>query len=533
MSETRPATSEPAEEFQVSRVEKRAVPTSGDRLRFVLAGARIRLTKLWTTVVEFARWIERTGRDVQPDADAPSLRIHVEPDGGAELIGPPEAGESFRADAWRPLWRFLSSLGLCRIELDPRLESNQVVDVLVMLYACRRDLAAGRAESRPARMLRGERGLVHACAETRVDDGRLTVRYTYCTTRLSGLVAWFERRQRRLQDHRALYRAAPRYALLFAGIIVASFVIYSLYDSFWFHVVVTTVGAGILFGLTYLFFLTIGGLEYDNEEKNHRLERAYAEVQRYTERVRHDLSRARTVQQRLLPDSGDMPRTDRLEWAMSFIPESEVGGDYFDVSELPDGRVAVLFTDVSGHGMSAALVTAIIKTVFTRYASEGGDEIGFMRELNLRLCEMTPDDSFAAAVLMVLNPSDGRLVYVNCGHNPEPLRIAAGSGEVDTLRDSRGRLLGVLDELDADASHYALRAGDTLLLVTDGIVEAVNGDRAQYGKERLEQFLAACPDRSPQRLVEELEEEMRSFIGGARQTDDRTMLAVRLRPDAA
>jgi sigma-B regulation protein RsbU (phosphoserine phosphatase) len=285
-----------------------------------------------------------------------------------------------------------------------------------------------------------------------------------------------------------------------------------------------------LFATLFLLLMSIGSVRYDNEEKAHRLTLAYERLRRYADRIARDLRRARSLQEKLLPDGSKMPLPDRLEWAWSFVPEAEVGGDYFDAAALDDSRVAILFTDVSGHGMSAALVTAIIKTAFEGWKDGGLPMTEFAQTLNRLLCNLTPTESFAAVVLATYDARTQQLSYVNCGHNPVPIRLRVdGEDEIRALDQANARILGVLEQTRFEEAREPLRSGDTVLFVTDGIIEATDEDGALYGSDRLHEYLRDRRGEAPQSLVTGVIEQVQSFTGGREQTDDRTILAFRVR----
>ena len=116
--------------------------------------------------------------------------------------------------------------------------------------------------------------------------------------------------------------------------------------------------------MVYVFFMVAGSVEYDNEEKDYQLTRAYREVKSYADQIKANLNRGQVIQHKFLPDLENGRLSEHVNWASNFDPVEEVGGDYYDVQHLDDNRIAILFSDVSGHGMAAAFVTGILKTTF-------------------------------------------------------------------------------------------------------------------------------------------------------------------------
>jgi serine phosphatase RsbU (regulator of sigma subunit) len=516
--------SSPEPEHQANAGRASVTAAALDAARYRLAATRLRMSPLWAEITGFARWLED---DALPDR-LETVQIRLE-DGGPTILGDSDRQP---AGSWNRLWGFLRGVGIRELELDPRLESNQVVDVLTLIYAERRALHDGcgpRRPSHPAARVLSPDGLDLACTVTRLDRGRLTISYSYCMTQFSRLVKWFKERQTHLRDHRALFRAAPRYAVLVGMGPLAVFLLYALHVNWMLLLVSSLLGSAAMFGATYVFFMTVGSLEYDNEEKSHTLKQVNAQLKVYNDRIRSDMDRARIVQQRLLPDLGAMPLADRLEWAASFVPQEQVGGDYFDASPTTQGHVAVVFADVSGHGLGAALVTAIIKTTFEGWLEREDGLVSFVRLLNRHLFEFTPLQSFAAVAVGIYDPDLRTFCYCNCGHSPYPYLIAAADRELHPLDAAQEIILGVDPEIDPQPATVNLERGDTLLFATDGITEARDKDDEEFDEARLEQYLAGHREVPLRSLVSGLVDAVQQFTGGAEQGDDQTIFAVRVR----
>lgn len=501
-----------------------------ETLRLRWAGMRLRTTPLWPEIRTFGEWLESQCFPAAGKAGLKRVLLEIEPNGRVNAFGfrpPAPPGPLVRLSA------FLGRICIRQLQLDRRLESNQFSDVMALLYAHRRALtnrSESSADRRGLSALWGQAGLDVACTRTHILADRLVVSYSYCATRFSRLVRWFERRYRHFQDHRAIFHAAPRYAVVPGLIAVGLAVAYALADSWWALAAVTVLAAAALSAIAYLFFMIVGSVEYDNEEKAHRLVEAYDELKRNADRIRADLRRARDVQQKILPELANMPLAERADWAGSFVPAEEVGGDYFDVLALGDHRAAILFADVSGHGMAAAFITAILKTSFQAWADNGGSMPELLSTVNRNLCRLTPEESYAALFAAIYDADSGRLSYVNCGHNPEPWRIPARADEpIARLAGARAFLLGVIEDPDFQLTSQHLQPGDTVLLVTDGLVEARNMYDKRYGGQNLEDFLQAHRGRPVKELVELVTREVTNFARGGEQTDDRTVLAFQIR----
>jgi serine phosphatase RsbU (regulator of sigma subunit) len=479
----------------------------------------------------FADQMETLGQAMIKAGREHSLRISLSSTGAPSFI-PVDKSITADFEGHDQLWAFLRQVGVHAINLEPRLESNQIVDVFQVLFASRRHLhrsAAGHSTHGLAAALQSPAGLAFACTVTRLNDGVLTVSYSYCRTRLSRLVTWFERRHPRLADHRALFWAAPRYGLLMGVMVILPFALYMLSGTRLALLAATTASALIVFAFSHLFFMTIGGLVYDNEEQGHQLQRAYAQLGLYAARIQQDLKRARRVQQQLLPDLKHMPVPTKLEWAARFLPESEVGGDYFDAALLDSRRVAIVFADVSGHGMSAALGTTIIKMAFLDWVEQNQDLSRFLEQLNLRLHRVTPQESFAAVFACIVDTETWRMTYKNCGHNPQPYVIRADGSAPEKLDQAADILLGIQERLDEPVATMTLRSGDALVFASDGLTESSNDTDDMFGTSRLEQVLAEYRGSSLDVLLDHTIDAVDEFSAGMQVHDDRTILAVRLR----
>jgi len=496
--------------------------------RLAMAALLIRANPLWKDIKTFSGWFENECRLIDSDEYQDAIRIEIGCEGFARM---PDGNELTPLQNWRRLWTFLSDFGVRHVELDSRLESNQVSDVLTLLFACRRDLRQEKprsADSLAAR-LRDDGGVTFACALTRIHGDTLSVTYSYCMTRFSRLVSWFKKRQRHLQDHRALFRAAPRYGVVLGLAPVGIFLLYYVNGGFWALMIASLLAAAGVFATTYFFFMTVGSLVYDNEEKAFRLEKANGQLRLYADWIHGDMERARTVQQMLLPDLTNMPLADRLEWGASFVPEEEVGGDYFDAELLDADRVAVLFADVSGHGLSAALITAIIKTTFQSWTERGGTLEDFLCVLNQRLFNLTPSQSFAAVAMGIFDVSRMVFTYCNCGHNPEPYLVSNTEGRPVPLDGARNVILGVLEEFTPITAKLQLQSGDMLFFATDGITEATNSFGEEFETDGLEEFLANHRNLSVEGIVNRLINDVERYSEDSVENDDRAVLAFRLR----
>ncbi|MHC4474914.1 MAG: PP2C family protein-serine/threonine phosphatase [Planctomycetota bacterium] len=494
----------------------------------------LRRSALWKEIQCFGRWLESDAAKVADEANQSTILIELGSNGTVEALRIGRRKHPHVLDGYQRLWDFLYSLGVRRLKLDERLESNQIEDIFALLYSHRRRLQkrdSSRANHGAVRRLLSEEGVHIACTNTFIRGETLSISYSYCVTQFSRLVRWFEQKNRTFSDHRALFYAAPRYALLVGLVAACPGVIFAWLHGDWYLLVISGLVALALTGLLYLFLMVIGSVEYDNEEKAYRLGRAYGELKSYTARIQADISKARIIQERFLPDSMNMPFPEQINWACSFVPAEQVGGDYFDVCVLDDTRAAILFSDVSGHGMSAAFLTAILKTTFRAWTNDSEKSLTeLVRQLNLALCGLAPDDSFAAAFVGIYDASTGEFCYVNAGHHPEPWRIPAKNDEpICSLSDARAMILGVQEDVVIGSSRQTLEPGEIILFVSDGIIENRDADGELYGADKFERFVSSNRQSGVEDLVALTVNEMSDFSKDAEPSDDRTILAFQIK----
>lgn len=244
--------------------------------------------------------------------------------------------------------------------------------------------------------------------------------------------------------------------------------------------------------------------------------------------IARELAVAHQVQQNLLPRRA--PRVESYEFFAHYEPANEVGGDYYDYVALPGGRVGVVVADVSGKGVSASLLMARLSAE-TRFclALERAPASAVGR-LNRVFCEAGFDDRFVTLVLCVLDPRRHEVAIVNAGHVP-PL-VRRRDGRVEPVgEEAAGLPIGVSDTVDYEQSAIKLAPGETIILLTDGVTEAMNDQEKLYGIERVRERLSAPAD-DVAALGRRLVEDVKAFAGGRRQSDDICLACFGRRPKA-
>jgi len=243
---------------------------------------------------------------------------------------------------------------------------------------------------------------------------------------------------------------------------------------------------------------------------------------RERQRLEQELSIAREIQLALIPEGlQDYPN---FSVAGFHRPCNEVGGDYFDVFPVPDGRIALLIADVSGKGLGAALVTTILQGALSGITLDV-DPARVFDYLNQLLCSRTAIGRYVTMFFALVDPG-GTLEFIRAGH-PSPLLMRQGT--VSELYSEGSFPVGLVEEASYTSSRFQLEPGDTLLLYTDGVTEAENSFRELYQEARLKEAFRQYKDVPLKAIQEGILGTIESFAEGASQSDDVTLLLVRYR----
>ncbi len=233
-----------------------------------------------------------------------------------------------------------------------------------------------------------------------------------------------------------------------------------------------------------------------------------------------EMRQAGRVQRELLPEQ--LPAVEGLELGASYVTCSRAGGDYYQVLPLPEGRWGLFLADVSGHGVGAAVGTAMLHTLLHSCPDPGAAPSRVLAQIDRHLRVVAPDGMFATAFYGIYDPADRRLTYSLAGH-PLPL-LRRRNLDVRELDRTGGLPLGVTGPEAWTDKDVRLLPGDALLLYTDGIVEGMNAAGEMFGPERLADTVRMGPRRAG-RLVQHVERHFQNFRGDVADMDDRTLLA--------
>ncbi|NIR48798.1 SpoIIE family protein phosphatase [candidate division KSB1 bacterium] len=246
---------------------------------------------------------------------------------------------------------------------------------------------------------------------------------------------------------------------------------------------------------------------------------------REQERVKRELEIAREVQHKLLPRA--MPHLPGFEFDGVCQSALEVGGDYFDFFHIQPGKLGIVIADVSGKGTSASFYMAEIKGMMSTLVTVYESPKKLLEELNKRLCMSLDRKMFATMIYGVLDVTSRSFAFVRAGHNS--LLHISESGDCALLTPS-GIGLG-LDDSDIfaetlDESVISINKGDNLLFFTDGITESMNHNREEFGEDRLLNIIRSNGASNALSLREKIFGEIETFVNGAKQHDDLTMVVV-------
>jgi sigma-B regulation protein RsbU (phosphoserine phosphatase) len=237
-------------------------------------------------------------------------------------------------------------------------------------------------------------------------------------------------------------------------------------------------------------------------------------------RVRDELEVARELQAELLPRQ--VPDLPGYRFAHSYRTANEVGGDYYDFLTLPDGRLALMVGDASGHGMAAGLVMAIANATWKTALDLDPAPERVLALLNRTLCRTRGKRTFMSVFCALLDPTTGQLEYVSAGH-PFPF-LRRADGRVEELGVG-GLPLGIRESLKVQPGTTTLAPGDLLVLYTDGLVEATDPRGAEaFGFDRLKALVAA--GGAPQPLHDRILDAFDLHVAGEPLLDDLTLVVV-------
>jgi len=260
-----------------------------------------------------------------------------------------------------------------------------------------------------------------------------------------------------------------------------------------------------------------------------RLTTAIGEEIAQRERLNRELEIAREVQERLFPQ--ELPPIPGLDYRGRCRPAREVGGDYYDFLELPEGKLGVAIGDVSGKGIGAALMMAALEASLRGQAPLTGSNLAeLMGRLNRLVYESSSANRYATFFYAQYDSKSRQLIYVNAGHNPPfVLRKTAGDWLVTRL-EAGGAVVGLLRDFPYQQGSFGLEPDDLLVAFTDGVSEAMNTTDQEWGEEQLIETAKVCHTLPTGEIITTIMAAADAFAAGAPQHDDMTLVVLRVMP---
>ena len=243
-------------------------------------------------------------------------------------------------------------------------------------------------------------------------------------------------------------------------------------------------------------------------------------------RISTELNLASSIQEGLLP-SGTNIYSGRKDFDLhaSMVPAKEVGGDFYDYFLIGKDHIGLVMADVSGKGVPAAILMALVKTLIKNRLLGGDGPAEALKKVNDQISANNPNNMFITVWAAKINLSTGRWTEVNAGH--EYSYVGKKGGAYEKIRYKHDIALGIREGISFNEHGYELGHGDMLFVYTDGITEATSTKKELFGDERLKKALNKAGDQDPKELIETVGEEVRDFVGAEPQFDDITMMAFR------
>ncbi|HVP44507.1 MAG TPA: GAF domain-containing protein [Terriglobales bacterium] len=254
--------------------------------------------------------------------------------------------------------------------------------------------------------------------------------------------------------------------------------------------------------------------------------RLYEQVTRQEARLGRDLSMAREIQFRLLPQC--CPTMNRAELAAKFVPAQTIGGDMYDFLEYSSRSVAIVIGDVSGKGAPAALYAALVSGMLRSNADMEPAPNEMLSMINLALAERAVDAQFVSIIYAVWSDEDGLMRISNSGL-PRP--IYCRGAKVEAL-ESTGLPLGLFADAEYDEISLRPAPDDVFVFFSDGITDAVSSDGDLFGRSRIEQIVEASCTRSADDIVTAIFDAVARHAAGSDPFDDQTVVAIKIKPPA-
>ena len=266
----------------------------------------------------------------------------------------------------------------------------------------------------------------------------------------------------------------------------------------------------------------------DLTEKNRQLQTAYDELKAAQEqliekeRLEKELQVAAEIQMSILPDV--LPAPEGFDFGGRILPARQVGGDFYDVCELGNGKMCVLIGDVSDKGVPSAIFMARAHALIIAEADNSTSPGAVLRMVNEHITRLEKSTQFVTALYGVLDTLTGEFSYARAGHEP-PLLIGE-RGDIHRLPHEPGMALGLWEDMLLDENSIRLAKGSLLVMFTDGMTDCRDPNGAPFGLERIKETMRGLRSLSAQAACDRLFSTLMDYQNGAKQDDDVTLLAI-------
>jgi phosphoserine phosphatase RsbU/P len=254
--------------------------------------------------------------------------------------------------------------------------------------------------------------------------------------------------------------------------------------------------------------------------------RLYEQIEQQERRLERDLSLARELQGRLLPQS--RPKLAHLDVAAKFVPARTIGGDLYDFIPYSMSRLGIVIGDVSGKGAPAAIYAALVSGILRSHAPIEPSPAEMLAAVNLSLAERRIEAQFVSLIYSVWDDETRTLTVSNSGL-PRPIYVHAGRNEVI---EATGLPLGLFDDAEYDEFKFKMKPGDMFVFFSDGILDARNRKGEMFGRGRVEQIIGECSGSSADCVVDLLFKAVAEHAAGVETFDDQTVVAIRVKGSA-
>lgn len=296
--------------------------------------------------------------------------------------------------------------------------------------------------------------------------------------------------------------------------------------AFWIYLIAPIIAIiiqGFTYGIQFIILATVGAAVYmfsviirvQNDE--------YAHQQEVATRLGTELNMATDIQASQLPRLFPaFPNRPEFDVFASMTPAKEVGGDFYDFFLIDSTHIGLVMADVSGKGVPAALFMMVSRVLIKSHLQSGESPGEALANVNEQLCESNEAQLFVTVWLAVLDITTGKGIAANAGHEHPVLRREGGQYELITYRHSPA--VATMEGIRFREHDFQLNPGDTLFVYTDGVAEATNTENELFGSERMLEALNRNPEALPEETLSNVMDGINSFVAGAEQFDDITML---------